>query len=116
MQSKAPEQDQDDIDTGHPLNRHVRSGKAFLERLSAHQDMKDLKGEQLAAWKESINRLASTNDGQLFIKTMLVHSGLFAPGSVANANAMMEQKIRATFYNAWVRPFLNKQLRTEVEP
>ena len=116
MPSKAPEHDQDDIDTGHPLNRHIRAGKALFDRLGAQQEMKELKGEQLAAWKDTVNRLASTNDGQLFIKTMLIHSGLFAGGSVANANAMMEQKIRATFYNVWVRPFIDKQLRIEVEP
>lgn len=101
--------------TGHPLLKHGNIADEFMKTLAARDKAKEFKIEQIEEWKKAINRLAATSDGQLFIRAMLEFSGYHDDDAVINATKMVEDKGKQAFYKRWIRPYLEKSLRNEIE-
>lgn len=105
----------EEIANSHPLLRSALKSDELTERLRARKEEGEFKIEELEKWKLCVNGMASTENGQLFLKSMLQHSGIFAPASVRDTSRSIEAGIRAAFYMKCVRPFLNSKLREAIE-
>ena len=99
----------------HPLLNRLPQVDDILKRLADKKERQEFKITELEEWTNCINRLASSPDGQLFIRSMIQFSGLYQPGNIRDTLGMVEDKCKAAFYLQWVRPYLQDQLRKEVE-
>ena len=106
---------QDDFSTAHPLNRHRTQTSDMLEQALKRQDASDFKIKEIAEWKACVNAVASTPNGRLFIRSMLQYSGVLDIPSVNNPNKMVTNTIKAAFYLTWVRPYLEPNVKKELE-
>ena len=99
--------------TGHPLLRNTTLVDEIIKRSNDRKEQEEFKIEELKQWKDCINGLAATPNGKLFLTSMIQFSQHF------NGNAPIkdaaECKVRLAFYLKWVRPYLNRELRKEVE-
>lgn len=102
--------------TGHPLLRAETLANDMMARLKNRDKPDEFKVHELEEWKKVVNRLAATNDGQAFIRAMLQYSSFNLPGDISNTVKMVEDNGKQAFYKRWVRPYLDKALRTDVEP
>ena len=107
---------EDAVNTGHPLLRDAHVAQNLMKALQNRDKAQEWKVEQLEEWKASVNRLAASPDGRVFIRAMLEFSGYNLPGDIGNTVKMVEDNGKQAFYKRWVRPFLSKELRIEVEP
>jgi len=113
--SKEPYQPASIQDPGqHPVLQQLRNFDERVEHLKRGKGDMELTKEELEIWKKCVIGLASTPNGQMFIQSMVKHSGLFALEE-ADAHQMVVGRIRSAFYRKWVRPFLTKEQRNNVE-
>jgi hypothetical protein len=103
------------IDTGHPLMNQVRAGQDMLKRLNAKDEQAEFRLEQEGEWKASLARIASSKDGAMFLRTMLRHNGLFSPKKGQGAERLLKTEGAQAFYLEFIRPFLDKELRKDIE-
>lgn len=99
----------------HPLLNRLPQVDELLNRMAGKKERQEFKIEELEEWKRCINGLAATPNGQLFLRSMIQFSGLFVPGNIRDTLGMVEDKCKAAFYLQWVRPYLDEQLRKEIE-
>ena len=110
-----PETDESDFSSLHPLNRSKSTADKLLAGIQARKEADEFKVEELEEWKKCVNGLTSTPNGRMFIKSMLQHSGHWGPVKLVNQQPMVNA-IRADFYLRWVKPYLQPDLRKDVEP
>lgn len=111
----SPQADSPEAPPLHPLLRNVGRLDELHARAQKRKEQTEFKIEELASWKETLNRIAATPDGQLLLKSMVQFSGLMSPRSISHTMLMVEDKLKAAFYLTWVRPFLAPQLRKDIE-
>lgn len=70
------------------------------------------KGEE---WKNCINRLAATGDGEYFLKILIKHAGIFGSDEDYNGVTLVKDKARKAFYLDHVRPYLDLIIKNKVE-
>lgn len=99
----------------HPVLRNLSQVDDMVARLKDRKEAQEFKITEIERWKECVNGIAATPNGQLFLKSMVQHSGLFDPGTIAQPQKMIESRIISAFYLKWVRPFLNPDLRKDIE-
>lgn len=90
--------------------------KTTADKLLGQRDVqankkKELEGDELL-FKLAVDRIADTDDGKLFLKVMIRYCGIFSPSKAEN---LIEQAARRNLYLELIRPFLNVQLRKEIE-
>lgn len=102
--------------TGHPLLRGESQVLDYFAKLRENKEQTAMKAEELKEWKACLNRLAATKDGQHVLRVMIVLSGWQQPGNIKDTVRMVEDNGRIDFYLRWVRPFLDINLRKEMEP
>lgn len=100
----------------HPLLRQVTQADKLMEAARARKEHREFQITELEAWKECVNGMAATPNGQLFLKSMIQHAGNLSPPQLNNPQQMVMNNIKAAFYLSWVRPYLNPELRKELEP
>ena len=101
--------------TGHPLLRGDSQVLDYFAKLRENKEQAALKAEELKEWKATVNRLASTVDGQQFLRIMILLSGWQQPGNIKDTVRMVEDNGRIDFYLRWVQPYLDKSIRMEIE-
>lgn len=106
---------QENFNTAHPLNRHRSQTAALLEQALQRKDVEDFKIKEVAEWKACVNAVASTPNGRMFIRSMLQHSGLLDVPALHNTGKMVTNTIKAAFYLTWVRPYLDVDVRRDLE-
>lgn len=110
-----PPADDTFVDTGHPLMSQVRASQDMIKRLNARDDQIEFRIEQEKEWKACLTRLAATKDGAMLLRTMLRHNGLFAPKKGSGAERLLKTEGAQAFYLEFIRPFLDKELRKDIE-
>lgn len=113
--SKATPQAPDARNTGHPLLKNESQAMDLLKRFKQEQEQDEVLIERQLEWKDCLNRLASTGDGQHFLKLMIKHSGVFVPRNVSNTVKMVEDAGKSAFYLKHVRPYLDSSLLAVIE-
>lgn len=103
------------VDTGHPLMSQVRAGQDMLKRLNAKDEQAEFRIEQEKEWKAALTRIASSKDGALLLRTMLRHNALFSPKKGQGAERLLKTEGAQAFYLEFIRPFLDKELRKDIE-
>lgn len=101
--------------TGHPLLKNEAQVMQMLKQWQNLENKEEVVIERIEEWKECVNRLASTPDGQHFLRMMIKFSGLFAPANSRDTVKMVETVGKQAFYLTYVRPYLNLTLRKEIE-
>lgn len=110
-----PEQAEDNSRL-HPLLRGQQPSEAFMAAAIKRKEQKEFQIEELEEWKKCVNGVAATPNGQMFLRSMIQFSGVNEPPELGNPQRMVTNTIKAAFYLRWVRPFINLNLRKEVEP
>lgn len=102
-------------DTGHPLLRPTQLDK-FTAAAQKRAQAKEFQIEELGQWRDSLNRIAASPDGQLLLRSMIQFSELHSPpADYKDTVKMVVDRSRQAFYLTWVRPYLDPQLRKEIE-
>lgn len=106
---------QEDFSRAHPLNRHRSQTDEMLERALSRKDADEFKIKEIAEWRACVNAVASTPNGRMLLRSMLQYSGVLDAPSVNNPNKMVTNTIKGSFYLTWVRPYLQPEVRKELE-
>lgn len=109
-----PEQPEDNSRL-HPLLRGKNPAENLMAAALARKEQKEFQIEEVEEWKKCVNGLASTPNGRMFIRSMIQFSGVNEPPELGNPQRMVTNTIKAAFYLRWVRPFVNPDLRKELE-
>lgn len=99
----------------HPLRRGGGMAEHFADAAKKRAQAEELLIERIEEWKEMLNRLAASQDGQVFFKMMLRANNLFTPGTSRDTVRAVEDKQRQDFYLRHVRPYIDSNLRKEFE-
>jgi len=75
----------------------------------------DFKIKEVAEWKLCVNAVASTSNGRLLLKSMLQYSGVLEAPKINSPNQMVTNAIKGAFYLTWIRPYLEPDVRKELE-
>lgn len=86
-----------------------------MSNAAKRREQEELIIERVEDWKECLNRIAGSKDGQHFFKMMIKACNLFAPGTSRDTVRAVEDKQRQDFYLRHVRPYLPSNLRAEIE-
>lgn len=98
----------------HPLAENVSVGERLLKGMATRKEADEFKVAELETWRRAVNSMAASEHGKIVLKGMLDHSGLMRPrGNSTNQSAV--DKLKAEFYLSWIRPFLQPELRKELE-
>jgi hypothetical protein len=103
------------IDTGHPLTKQVHAAEDMMKRLNASKEHDDFKIEQASEWKKCVNSLASTKEGKMFLRTMVTFCQLHTPKRGQGAERLLKVEGAQSFYLEVVRPYLERELRADIE-
>lgn len=100
----------------HPLVKTQSRIEKALNDLDKRKADDELLIEKIEEeWIPAVRGMASTPNGQVFLRMMVKASGLFTPGTVRDTHASVDQKAKADFYLRHVRPYLDKSIRSEIE-
>lgn len=110
-----PETPLEQRNTGHPLLKGDQQVMEYFKKLRENKEQTAMRAEELKEWKASLNRLASTKDGQHMLRVMIVLSGWQQPGNIRDTVRMVEDNGKIDFYLRWIRPYLDSNLRKEIE-
>lgn len=100
----------------HPLLRGQQPAEALMAAALKRKEQKEFQIEELEEWKTCINGLAATPNGKMFLRSMIQFSGVNDAPELSNPQRMVTNTIKAAFYLRWVRPFIQPDLRKEIEP
>lgn len=101
--------------TGHPLLQGNNQALDIMERLQQRQQYKEFQIEEIAKWREAINRIVATPDGRVLIKAMIGFSGLLSPQDIRDTQRIVEQRWKLAFYLTWIRPYIDSTLIKDIE-
>lgn len=101
--------------SNHPLMRNAPQADKLLEAARQRKEDREFQVGELKQWKDCVNGVGSTPNGQLFLKSMIQYAGNLRPPTLSNPQKMLVNNIKAAFYLECVRPYLNPDIRKEVE-
>lgn len=100
----------------HPLMKTQSRIEKALNDIDARKQSDETIIEKIEEeWIPAVRSMASTPNGQIFLRMMVKASGLFTPGTVRDTIASVDQKSKQDFYLRHVRPYLDKDIRAEIE-
>lgn len=88
---------------------------ALAKKAAEREKSQEVVIENIEEYKQALNMVFSTNEGKLVMKYLLRHSGIFNDDAQLDAAKLVEGKGRKSVYLKMIRPFLDKQLRMELE-
>lgn len=106
---------EEDFSRAHPLMRHTTQSQELMEKALGRKTAHDFKISEIAEWKKCVNAVANTPNGRMLLKSMLQYSGVLDAPDIANANKMVTNTIKGSFYFTWIRPYLQPEVRRELE-
>lgn len=71
--------------------------------------------ENIEEHKRALNGVASTPNGQLFLKNLISHCGVFTANPVRDAALLVEDAAKRNVYLKLIRPYLDVSLRNKIE-
>jgi hypothetical protein len=111
----SPQPEGERVSTGHPLLTQMLQTDAFAEAAKKRQEFKEFQVAELETWKQTVIALAASDQGQLFLKSLVQHSGMFDATDDLHTMKMVEVRLKSAFYRKWVRPFIPLDLRKDIE-
>lgn len=112
--AKATEATDNPRNTGHPLTKHTHQSQSFMDKISGAKEKDEVIVERIEEWYDAVNRIASTKDGQYFIKTMIKFSGIYKPKKGVGAERLLRTEGEQAFYLEFVHPYLNPTNKKEL--
>lgn len=112
---QASQPSEDKVSTGHPLLNQMLQTDAFADQARKRQEFQEFQIAELETWKATVKALAASVDGQLFLKSMVQHSGMFSSPNYKDTLRMVDVRLKSAFYLDWVRPFLTPDIRSTIE-
>lgn len=106
---------QEDFSTAHPLMRHGNQTTDMLEKAMVRKDFDDFQIKEKEQWRIIVNSIASTQNGKLLFKSMIDYAGVLAPPPINNPAKMVTNSLKGAFYFTWIRPYLNPEVRKELD-
>lgn len=100
----------------HPVLRGQSMADKLLAAQHQRKEEQEFRIAELEEWKTCVNGLAATPNGRMFLNSFLQYSGMFDPPHLANPSRMVTNTIKGSFYFSWVRPYLQPELRKDIEP
>ena len=116
QESPQPEPAAEDNSNLHPLLRGQSRVQGLIDRHKEREEAKEFKIAEVDQWKQCVNSLAASDHGRMFLRSMIQFSGANDPPSIGNPQKMVTNAIKSAFYLTWVRPFLQPDVRKELEP
>lgn len=101
--------------SAHPLHQNMSKVSQALERIAGREAQEEQLIEDLENWKKAVQGLASTPNGQYFLKVMNRHSKLFQAPNIGNATQVVLDAAAQAFYLKHVRPYLTATHKGEIE-
>lgn len=101
--------------SAHPLHRTMSRVEQALSRVAEKGQVEEKIIENAEEWKKAVLGVASTPNGQHFLKMMCRHAKVLAPPSPENATQVVLNAARQEFYLRYVRPFLDATHKGEIE-
>lgn len=83
--------------------------------LRTRKDAEQKVVENEAAYKEALNSIVSTPNGMFVFKTLLKALGVFAVVPSSDGVSMVADKALRDFYLSVIRPYLDTDLRRDME-
>lgn len=88
--------------------------KLLRERM-ATKDQAQILVDNEKEWARVINLFASTDNGRYFFKILVRICGVFKVDADIAPTKMLEDKGAREVYNKWIRPYLDRSLRMDIE-
>ena len=89
------------------------------EKLLAQQAERDkseiIAKERAEEYRRAVNGVASTPNGELFLKTVIKALGVFAVKPNRDGMALVSDKALRDFYLTYIRPYLDEEHRRNLE-
>lgn len=101
--------------SAHPLHQNMSKVSQALERIAGREAQEEHLIEDLENWKKAVQALASTPNGQYFLKVMNRHSKVFQAPNIGNATQVVLDAAAQAFYLKHVRPYLTATHKGEIE-
>jgi len=91
----------------------LSTAQKLLQDTEKKKDDELIKQEKLDEWRDCLNRMSETPDGEEFFKKMIKFLRLYE--SVDNPNTLFGLNERRKFYLKHVRPYLNRETLQRLE-
>ena len=93
--------------------------KTTVDKLRDAREQQKLRKEKIIEnmqdFKMALNGVASTQNGKLFLKTLIKACGVFTPKHTTEALALIEDNAKRNIYLEFIRPNLEPELKKELE-
>jgi len=88
--------------------------KLQMQREKA-KEFGDIAAEEVETYKKALNSMAASEHGKIVLKTLIKACGVFSPDRGGDVSALIRQSERRNVYLEVIRPFINPELRQELE-
>jgi hypothetical protein len=89
--------------------------KKLSDREENRKKQEEVIIERADEWKETINRLLSTEDGKLLAKYLIKFCRVFTPDNSSNQIELVENNGKRKVYLELIRPYLFNQTKKDIE-
>lgn len=89
--------------------------KKLLNQQLERKQQEEIIIENQKEWKRVCNALGSSANGKHFLKMMIKHAGIFVVDPDDNGIKLLKEKGRKEFYLRHVRPYLEVDVRIDLE-
>lgn len=100
-------------------DRDDKKPKSTVDKLKLHREqakvLGDLASEQVDEYKRALNSMAASEHGALVLKILINGLGVFSPDRGTDVAALIRQSERRNVYLELIRPFLEPNLKQELE-
>lgn len=87
-----------------------------IDEIESRKELKEsMTKEQLDAFVRSINGIFSTEFGIHFGKLLIKYCRVFSPDNTANPQQMLEDAGKRKVYLEFIRPYLDKDIKSKLE-
>lgn len=114
-QPVSPQAEGEEAQPLHPLLRNLSQVDELLKASAARKEQREFQITELETWRDCVNGLAASPNGRMFLQSMVQFSGLFDPANIRDTMKCVDVGVKSAFYLKWVRPYLNPDLRKEIE-
>lgn len=91
------------------------TAEKLLEQQAERENSEAIAKERREEYKKALNGVAATPNGELVLKTLIKAFGVFAVKPNRDGMALVADKALRDFYLTFIRPYLDEDLRRELE-
>lgn len=95
--------------------RPTNTVEKIIARRKEEDRLRDLAIENEAEYKKALNGMAASPNGKLVLKTLIKACGVFDPKEGTDGVALIENNAKRNLYLRFIRPYLEPQMKQELE-